>query len=215
MISDDGSVGCIAQFKKLAGSTMDLAMSVSACRGYFLRLSQSDKREWWAQHMYYAGYELAAMGTLVKGQKLNQFCMEHPGRLRERISNLLAPGLLAHAPNSEMYHVCARFMVFVCGGHVDTVYDQAIRSSAYVRLSGPRTEDFDVNIPAVRAAYSLDTRYASKACVVRDFLEGQRRLSLILPDSSKVVLPFRTNMCTHLYLVGNGICRAGGMGDGV
>jgi hypothetical protein len=203
-LDDEGVAGCVAQFKQLAGNTRDLAMVVRDCRAYYHRLSPTGKREWWAQHMHYSGYDRAAASArpLIKGQRLNTYFLEHPAQLTLKLASAQAEvGGIPNAPNAELYGVCMRFLRFFCGGHVDTVYDQAIRRAAYSSPTDPRPSDFDVNIPAQRSMYSGIYRVSAKTNLIREYLECQRRLSMILPNSNKVVLPFRTNMCTHLYLV--------------
>jgi hypothetical protein len=119
--------------------------------------------------------------------------LHHHGKLPEPTSN----------QKSFWGPICQKYMHFLTATCDDVWRQRAVVVSAKFRAkNGGRAlgaQDYDPMIPCVRAKYT--PRAAEKSQNIREFLSFYLTVGLACPDSSTVVLPFRSCMETHVHFV--------------
>ena len=185
-------------FADAVGGREKLAQGIASMRQKYHNGSTEVRRDWWVARTYYKGYNKA---DTVKGRKFDrdyEYFMERPEIFMERAMNPNAPRI----QSQDLVPSCAKFAAFVCGGHTDTVHDNALRKQQRA-LGTADAASRDVAIPAQRDKYTTKNRVPVKRENTTAFLRRQGELGCILPNDphSRKVLPFRTAQTTHAFYV--------------
>ena len=196
---------CVHAYARPVGGRTNLASCISRVREKYFHMSKDQRREWWVERIYYTGYDREA-GKPRKGTRDNVYMGVRPDLFKRRALLPTTVRLQAH----DAMPCCMKWLLFICGGHSDTIYDNTIRKAA--RASGKDTaENRDPAIPPTRNIYGMGAKkgegekrgMGKKRQSTLGFLRRQGELGCILPNDPRqtVVLPFRTRGMTHAYYV--------------
>ena len=187
---------CNQHFESALGRE-ELAVLIGQVRRHYHALDDEQQRAWWSQHTVYDGYTEGK--NLGKNARLNDFFCENPAALKQRYGGDTSK-VFPRLKQEDTLWCCQSWLVFLCGGNNNRFYDCNLRKAAHLKPEGPHPTDFDVCIPPKRDSCGL-ARPSEKKALTIAFLLEQAELAEHLPNERSVVLPFRTVMHTHYYLV--------------
>ena len=194
---------CTKQFANALGRE-ELCILVLQMRRHYYELDEAQQREWWGARVEYTGYQEGQ--RLSAHSRLNRYYCETPTEFQRRltmVSTTILPPLL----ESQTTWCCQRWLLFISGGHADRFFDSRLRLAAHAKedaegnFVGPAAEDFDCRIPAKRDTCWQTNRASEKKANVLAFLLAQAELAEHLPNEKATILPFRTVMHTHYFMV--------------
>ena len=110
-----GRLDCYREYRKAAGGTSEqLAATISSMRKYYHSLPSDGKREWWADHVEYAGYARGQTPVAFrKHVRLSTFLCEPYAELTAKLADTSIRDKLQPMNPHTALTVCSKFIQFL------------------------------------------------------------------------------------------------------